>query len=164
MVNIVWCLTSAAPQQSRTHTKAHADIHTSNPKPTACVQTHTHTLLRSRTCTDKVNQTLRKMTSNTHKQRHTHTHTVVQSVEQACWVAVSTYSAAMATSSTAIDSAAKWVRVCECDNLVKITFKPNTLHKNAPLSFSTSKSCAFWPRRWLSGDLPPLIIMREKAR
>ena len=48
----------------------------------------------------------------------THTHALVQSVEQACWVAVSTYSAAMATSSMAIDSAAKWVRVCERDNLV----------------------------------------------
>lgn len=139
------CSATAEPP----HTKAHADIHTSNPKPTACVQTHTHTntVLRWHTCTDKVNQTLRKMTSNTHKQCHIHTHTVVQSVEQACWVAVSTYSAAMATSSTAIDSAAKWVRVCECDNLVKITFKPNMLHKNALFSSSTNKSCAFWPTR-----------------
>ena len=49
-------------------------------------------------------------------------------MEQVFWVAVSTYSAAMATSSMAIDNAAKWVRVCECDNLVKITFKPNILH------------------------------------
>lgn len=43
-------------------------------------------------------------------------------------MAVSTYSAAMATSSMAIDSAAKWVRVCEYDNLVKITFKADILH------------------------------------
>lgn len=152
MVNIVWCLTSAAPQQSRRtqkHTLTFIQV-TQNPLPVCrhTVNTHTHTHSPAcRTCTDKVNQTLRKMTSNTHKQCHIHTHTVVQSVEQACWVAVSTYSAAMATSSTAIDSAAKWVRVCECDNLVKITFKPNILHKNALLGFSTSKSCAFWPRR-----------------
>lgn len=140
VVNIVWCSTSAAPQHSRTHKHTLAFVQvTQNPLPHVQTYNKTHTPLQSRTCTDKVNQTLRKMTSNTHTRCHTHTHTVVQSVEQACWVAVSTYSAAMATSSTAIDSTAKWVRVCECDNLVKITFKPNILHKNAALGFSASK-------------------------
>ena len=79
---------------------------------------HTHTHKR----TDKVNRALKYIKHNKYmKYTHTvatHTHALVQSVEQACWVAVSTYSAAMATSSMAIDSAAKWVRVCERDNLV----------------------------------------------
>lgn len=79
-----------------------------------------------------------------HTRRATHTHTVVQSAEQACWVAVSTYSAAMATSFTAIDSTAKWVRVFECDNLVKITLQPDTLHPNVILGFSAGKRCIFF--------------------
>ena len=86
-------------------------------------QTHTHMHGQSET-THRKNK--KKSNINIHTYRATRTYTVIQCVEQACWVAVSTYSAAMATSS--MDSAAKWVRVCECDNLVKITFKPNVLH------------------------------------
>ncbi len=136
VVNIVWCWTSAVPQQSRTHTqsykypKTHSHMyrHSVHSGATTHTRTHTHTHThthacinqRSNTwrCTDKVNRAHRKKIYQTHTCRATHTHTVVQSVEQACWVAVSTYSAAMATSSMAIDSAAKWVRVCERDNLV----------------------------------------------
>lgn len=47
------------------------------------------------------------------------------SAQQACWVAVSTFPAAMATSSMAIDNAAKWVSAWERDNLARITFQSN---------------------------------------
>lgn len=88
---------------------------------------HIHKPANTRTCTSEE----RHSKIHTRTRTHTRTHTVVQSVERACWVAVSNYSAAMATSSMTIDSAAKWVRVCECDNLVKITFKQNILHKRS---------------------------------
>lgn len=121
VVNIVWCRTSAAPHtRTRNHTNAYSHGARGG-------QRHMHTRTNTRTCTGKVKWAHSKRdrkknnAPNTHTHTycasHTHTHTVVQSVEQACWVAVSTYSAAMATSSMAIDSAAKWVRAWERDNL-----------------------------------------------
>lgn len=106
--NIVWCWTSATHTDTQSHKYPLFQLYTHMHKHTGiCGQSGMSTLIN-------------KKGSNTHIlcPIYTHTHTAVHSVEKACWVAVRTYSAAMATSSMVIDSAAKWVRVCERDNLV----------------------------------------------
>lgn len=110
VVNIVWCRTSAA--QPHTHTQ------TSPYKTPLHIYSPSHTHIWSSMCGHGKKQNLKHTHTYIYVLAHTHTPAAVERVQQACWVAVSTSSAAMATSSMAIDSAAKWVRVCECDNLV----------------------------------------------
>lgn len=111
--NIMWCWTSAA--ETHTIIQVHTLTHVQTSRAAKANDTHKGICAHARTKWSAERNIHNKYT---HTACLTHPHAVAHSVEQACWVAVSTYSAAMATSSMAIDSAAKWVRVCECDNLV----------------------------------------------